>query len=128
MSVAAQVLNRNVRRALLTQALLILITAATFALIQGWRAALSAGFGGAIALVGTWWMGRRARVAGELAHSSPAYSSLTLYAGAVQRFVFALCAFALGMGVFELPPVPLLVAFAAAQFGYVLAAMERPAH
>jgi len=79
-------------------------------------------FGGGIALVNTLLLGLRVQRAGKAAEASAARGTLTLYFGAVERFVFTLAGFGLGMGVLHLPPLPLLLAFAAAQAGYLIAA------
>lgn len=123
MSVAAPTLQHSLRRTLLIQALLILVVAVGFMLIQGWLAAVAALYGGAITLIGTWWIGRRVQYASELLlKGHPGQSSLVLYAGAALRFIFAAVALALGMAVLKLGPVPQLTAFALAYLGYIFGA------
>jgi ATP synthase protein I len=60
--------------------------------------------------------------AGDLAAVSTQRSMLSLYFGAVQRFVLVLALLAVGMGYLKLAPLPLLASFAIAQLAYALAA------
>lgn len=122
MSVAVPTLQLSLRRILFIQALLTLVIAAVFMLIQGVAAAVAALYGGAITLLGTWWMARRVQFASDLAKDNPAHSSVVLYAGAALRFVFAVLALAFGLSLLKLSPLPLLTAFAMAYLGYVFGA------
>lgn len=77
---------------------------------------MSALYGGAITLLLTGWLGRgvwRARGLGAL------------YANAITRYAAAMLFLGLGMGVLKLAPLPLIAAFAVAQFGFL--ANVRPA-
>lgn len=103
----------------------LIITAAVAVAALAWQgkaAALSALFGGAIVLLNSLLLARRVRRAGRLEGSSVAVS---MYAGAVQRFVLAAAGFVIGMGLLKLAPLPLLTAFAATQFAYVFAAQHQ---
>lgn len=129
-------LAKGIRRVMFTQAVLTLIAAVGFWLLgSGWWSqapstgwsqglspqlinTLSAVYGGLIALLGTWWLGRRVQRASEVAHESPQGSQLSLYAGAVQRFVGTLVLLGIGLGVLKLAPLPLIAAFGLAQFGF----------
>jgi len=88
----------------------------------GQESALAAAYGGGIVLLNSLLLARRVRRAGELEGSSVVAS---MYTGAVQRFIIAAAAFGLGMGVLRLQPVPMIVAFAAAQFALVFAAQQQ---
>ncbi len=83
-------------------------------------AAQAAAYGGGIALLIAWMLGRRALLAAEVAKTHPGQEAMVIVIGAVQRFVAVLVLFGLGMGWLELQPVPLLAAFAVAQLGHVL--------
>lgn len=104
------------------QALLVSFCVLGFGIGMGESALWSAAYGGAVAIVTSWLLGRRVNRASELAETDPARSAYALYFGAVQRFVFVLIALGLGLGLLKLPPLPLLVSFAVAQLGYVLGA------
>jgi ATP synthase protein I len=112
------------RKLLLTQLLLVALVAVGSYLQFGQPAAQAALFGGCIALVNTLLLAWRVRNAGHRAEQSSSRGALTLYLGAVERFVFTLLAFIAGMGMLKLPPLPMLVAFAAAQLGYWIAARD----
>ena len=83
-------------------------------------AAQAAAYGGAMALLIAWMLGRRALLAAEVAKTHPGGEMMVIYTGAVQRFVAVIVLFGLGMGWLDLQPVPLLAAFAIAQLGHVL--------
>lgn len=123
MSYAAEILGKSIRRVLLTQLLLSLAVVAGYLAIEGWaggrRPALAALYGGGIALVSTWLLGRRVRRAGDPARHD-AGGQLGLYAGAAPRFVATLVLLGIGMGWLKLAPVPLIVAFGLAQFGFLI--------
>lgn len=71
---------------------------------------MSALYGGALALLLTWWLGRGVWRSGGLG---------ALYANAITRYAAAMLFLGLGMGVLKLAPFPLIVAFAAAQLGFL---------
>jgi F0F1-type ATP synthase assembly protein I len=74
-------------------------------------------FGGGIAMLNVWFADRRLRKAASNIASGQEVSAF--YIGAVQRFVSTLLLFILGMLFLKLMPLPLLVAFASAQAGYL---------
>jgi len=59
MSHAAEILSQGIRRVLLSQIALTLLTAAAAFALLGSAAALAAVYGGGVALMGTWLLGRR---------------------------------------------------------------------
>ena len=65
-------------------------------------------------------MSRRLDSAGEMAKENPEGGVLTLYLGVIQRFVFVLVMFGVGMGVLKLLPPPMLGTFAVAQLAFML--------
>ncbi len=109
------------RNLLIIQAALVLAAMLGAYLLGGGRAVAAAGYGGTLALTNSlllaWRVGRAGRLAGE----DRGRSTLTLYFGAVERFMVALAGFALGMGLLHLAPGPLLAGFACAELGYWLA-------
>jgi ATP synthase protein I len=113
---AAGALREGVRRVILIQGLLSLFVAAGFGYVHGGFSFLSALYGGAITLLLTVWLGRgvwRARGLGAL------------YAFTITRYAAAMLFLGFGMGVLKLAPLPLIVAFAVAQLGF-LARVHRP--
>ena len=77
-------------------------------------------FGGAVAIANTILLSRRLDSASSMAEENPDGGVMTLYAGVIQRFVFVLGMFAVGMGLLKLNPMPLVAAFALAQLAYII--------
>ena len=81
---------------------------------------LSAAFGGGVAIMNSVMLSRRLKSAAGMAENNPDAGVLSLYFGVVQRFIFTLVMFGVGMGLLKLAPPPMLGVFALAQLGYVL--------
>lgn len=120
--VAGDGLQRTRRRLLWIQSVITLTVAMIFLVAGGWQDALAALFGGAITVIGSAWMGRRVRQAGELATEASNRAVVKIYGAAVERFALVLAALAIGLGVLRLSPLPLLLAFAISHLGYIAAA------
>jgi ATP synthase protein I len=88
---------------------------------QGDQAAQAALYGVLIVIFNLWQTQRRYKMALLVAQNSPEQAVNIIYLTAVNRFVFTLLFFIIGMGWLELMPVPMLIAFAVGQFGYVFA-------
>lgn len=119
----AQPLRQDVRRVVLAQALLTLLVAAAFAFRGGGREALAACYGGAVTILISGWLGWRLRRVGERAQAVADLG--LLYSSAVMRYAAAIVLLALGLGALKLSPVPLVVAFGLAQFGFLASARRR---
>ena len=115
MSFAAETLRKGVRRVILFQALLTLLVAAGFGYVRGRPELLSAMYGGVVAILLSAWLGRGVKRAVGLG---------SLYANALTRYATAMLFLGIGMGVLKLTPLPLIVAFAVAQLGF-LAGVQR---
>jgi ATP synthase protein I len=89
-----------------------------FLYTQGELAAQSALFGTFIVFFNVWLTQRKLRIAILLSQNSPEQAVGTIYLAAVQRFAFTLLFFIIGMGWMKLMPIPMLIAFAVAQFSY----------
>jgi len=113
------------RSLLIIQAILVLAGIAVSYYYLGEAGMLPAAFGGAIAIVNTILLSRRLDVAGAMAKDNPEGGVLALYLGVVQRFVFVLVMFGVGMGVLKLLPPPLLGTFAVAQLAFMLFGTKR---
>ena len=120
MSHAAEILSQGIRRVLVSQIALTLLTAAAAFALLGSAAALAAFYGGGVALMGTWLLGRRIARTPETAQQGDAGSQLALYAGVIPRFIVTLALLAVGIGWLKLAPIPLIVAFALAQLGFAI--------
>jgi len=111
-------LDTGAKRILSAQSLLTAGVTWSFYFYTGLLAAQSALYGGCIALFNVWMMNRRVQTAAAVAKVSPGSEVRVLYVAAVQRFVFTIIFFIVGLKFLELLPVPLLIAFAIAQIGY----------
>lgn len=115
-------MHRGLRKLLLMQIVLAASAALGMYAFRGTPAAAEAAlFGGAIALINTLLLARRTLRAAATADKDARWSTLGLFAGVLERFIFTLVAFGVGMGVLRLDPPSLLVGFAVAQLGFVLA-------
>ncbi|MEM7254480.1 MAG: ATP synthase subunit I [Pseudomonadota bacterium] len=102
------------------QAAMTIVVGVVFFATQGPSPLGAVAFGGALAVVHAWLLGRRVQIATEAAKRQPGSETTVLYIGAIQRFVVTLVGFVIGMGLLKLAPVPLLIAFAAAQVVFFL--------
>ena len=108
------------QRVLTVQLALVLIVAAGAILLTGnGMAAISAIYGGAIAMAGTAYAAYRVRRASELAYRSPGASVAALYVGAIIRFILVTTGLSVGLVVLKWPPLPMILAFALAHAGYL---------
>ncbi len=108
------------RRALVVQAILATVCAALFFASQGAESALSALFGGGIALLNVQLLRWRTHQVRSQRGLSAGRSLATFYKSALERLVLVVGLLALGMGWIELPPLPLVVGFAAGQVAMLL--------
>ncbi len=108
------------RSLLIIQASLVLIGIAVSFYYLADDGMLAAAYGGAVAIANTILLSRRLDSAGEMAKDNPEGGVLALYLGVVQRFVFVLVMFGVGMGVLKLLPPPMLGTFAIAQLAFML--------
>jgi ATP synthase protein I len=120
MSYAADVLREGVRRVLVGQAILTLVTGLGFFVALGSGAAVAAFYGGGVALVGTGLLARRVQRTPETLAPGLGSPQFALYAGVLPRYIAMLVLFALGIGALKLLPLPLIVAFAIAQLGFLI--------
>lgn len=111
-------LDTGAKRILSVQSLLIVAVAWSFYFYAGLLSAQSALYGGCIALFNVWMMNKRVQTAATVAKISPGNEIKILYMAALQRFVFTVIFFSVGLKFLELLPIPLLIAFAVAQLGY----------
>jgi len=111
-------LETGASKILAVQSLLTAGVAWAFYFFQGLLAAQAALYGGCIVIFNVWIMNRRLRTAAKIAQIAPGQEVKVFYLAAVQKFVFTLGFFIFGMGLLDLPPIPILVAFAIVQLGY----------
>lgn len=87
---------------------------------MGEQTLLASFFGGAVALANTLLLSRRLDAAAGMADSNPDGGVLSLYLGVVQRFIFVLVMFGIGMGLLRLNPPSMIGTFALAQLAYMI--------
>lgn len=120
-------LARDVVRLASAQAALALAAAAAFLIFRDAAAAGGALAGSGIALVLTALHARRVRLATRATRSRPGSETLVLGIGVFERFAVAAGLFALGIGYWQLAPVPMIAGFAVCQVGWFLAgSLHRP--
>lgn len=107
---------RAIRRVLWTQATLTLLVATGFGFAAGWAAVAAAVYGGGVVVFITAWQGWRLKRINARAGGAGALGSL--YLGVIQRYAAVFVLLGFGLGVWQLAPLPLVSAFAAAQLGY----------
>jgi len=110
-------LNTGASKILAVQAMLTTGIAWFFYFYQDQLAAQSALYGGCIVMFNIWLTDRRIRLAAEI--EKPGTEVKIFYLAAIHRFIFTLSFFVIGMGLLNLPPIPMLVAFAVAHLGYL---------
>ena len=113
-------MDTGTRRLLLIQLLLIGAIAVVFLVTFDFGHAVSAGFGGGIAVVNALLVWRCARRDSQASERTPQQSLAAIYICVIQRFVFAALLFAFGLGVLELKPFALLTGFIAGQLVMVI--------
>ena len=105
---------------LLIQLLLIGAIAAMFLATFDFAHAVSAGFGGGIAVVNALLVTRCARRDAQAPERTPQQSLAAMSVCVIQRFVLAALLFAFGLGALQLKPFALLAGFIAGQFVMVI--------
>ena len=119
---------RDVVRLASAQAALALAAGVAFLVFRDATAAGGALAGSGIALVLTALHARRVRLATRATRTRPGAEMLVLGIGVFERFAVAAALFALGIGYWELAPVPMIAGFAVCQVGWFLAgSLHRPA-
>ena len=113
------VVETGAQKTLAIQALLVAGVAWSFYAFQGETAAQAALYGGCIVIVNVWLMNGWVQLGVKAANFAPGREVVVLYLAALQRFIVTLVGFIVGMGWLALPPIPMLIAFAIAQLGYL---------
>ncbi len=106
---------RAASRLWLVLILAVAVTSAVFLVKSGVFAALSAWYGGGIAAANLFVLGRCSRREVQAPDKSAQQTLAALYRCAIQRFLIVALLFAMGMGLFALPPLALLAGFVAGQ-------------
>ncbi len=107
------------------QLVLVGMAAMVLFVVFGQFQALSALFGGAMAMLNLVLLEWRRYQADSGRALSAGQSLWVLYRSAIERFVLVLALFALGMGVLRLEPLSLLIGFIAGQLGLFVTGTRR---
>jgi F0F1-type ATP synthase assembly protein I len=118
-------LARSFRKLAALQLALVTAASAAFLVWVGSAAAISAWFGGGIALVNVTLLLWRRERAGRDRALSAGESIRLLYRSALERFIVVLALFAVGMGVLQLHAPALLSGFIAGQVALFFIGNER---
>ena len=110
-------LIRGARQVLIAQVLLTLLLAAGFGVVSGWASLLAALYGGMVTTLITGWLAWRLRRAGQV--HDPAGGMAVIYSSWFLRYATVVVLLGAGLGYLKLLPLPLLVAFAITQLGFV---------
>ncbi|KPK56005.1 MAG: hypothetical protein AMS22_02675 [Thiotrichales bacterium SG8_50] len=120
MSRADRILGRTLRRLITTQLVLLAIAAAVAAATQGLATMLALLFGGAVTIASSLAGAGRIYMAAALPGEAVTMQVAALYKSAVLKLLTAITLLALGLGYFELAPLPMLVGLAVTQISYLL--------
>lgn len=112
MMTEAQALHSRLRRLLWTQLVLLGVVAAIYFALKGGAEAAAAAFGGGIACANSGLLAWRARQTERGKILNAHQSMRVLIRTIIERYLLVGLLFALGMGVLELQPLPLMVGFA----------------
>lgn len=116
-------LSRDARRVLQAQLLLTLLVAGGFGLIDDLPGVLAALYGGATTLLITGWLAYRVRKAGQTTTTGSGMA--VIFSSVVLRYAVVVALLGTGLGLLKLAPLPLLVAFAVTQFGFLASLRSR---
>ena len=106
------------QRFLWIQTILILAGMGVSYYYKGEFAAMSAAYGGGIALFSSLILSRRATRAIKSAGEGSQHTMVILYIGVVQRYVFVLLGLGIGLALLKLNAKPMLIVFGVAQLAY----------
>jgi len=111
-------LSHTLRKILLVQLSLVLITATILTLVKGHEFFMATLYGGAVIMASTIYFGWRLKIATEATDKTPSVNSVELFKGIFIRFLMVIGLLALGLGWLKLQPAGVLSGFIAAQLAY----------
>ena len=120
-SVTNNAFSYTLRKILLVQTGLVVITAVVLTWIKGHEFFLATLYGGAVIIASTSYFGWRLRIATQTDRNKPAentVNSVELFKGIVIRFVLVIVLLALGLGWLKLAPAGVLSGFIVAQLAF----------
>lgn len=120
---AKNAFSHTVRKVILTQISLVLVTTAAATLLKGNEFLWSTLYGGAIVVTGTIFFGWKLMIATNAADNAApgnatGINTVELFKGIIFRFILVVALLALGMGWLKLLPAGILTGLIAAQLAY----------
>jgi len=118
-SAANSAFSHTLRRILLVQVGLVVITAVILSQIKSHEFFIATLYGGAVVIVSTIYFGWRLKIATEAVDdTTPTVNSVELFKGIFVRFLIVVVLLALGLGWLKLQPAGILSGFIVAQLAY----------
>ena len=117
-SIANNAFSHTLRKILLVQTGLVLVTAVTLSLLKGQEFLLATLYGGAVIIASTIYFGWRLKIATEAVDNRPTVNSVELFKGIFVRFLMVIVLLALGLGWLKLQPAGILSGFIVAQLAF----------
>lgn len=117
---AGQDTARQTRNIIAAQIVIGAVVAAGFGMVHGMAGAQAALYGAFVSVFVATMLRRGINRASQIAGQDPKTAMLTLYVGAVVRFVLVLILFGVGLAGLKLLPLPVIVGFGLAQFAYLI--------
>jgi F0F1-type ATP synthase assembly protein I len=116
--VANNAFSQTLRKILLAQVGLVVVTAVILSLLKGHEFFMATLYGGATIIASTSYFGWRLRIATQTADNKPAVNSVELFKGIFIRFLMVIILLALGLGWLKLQPAGILSGFIVAQLAF----------
>ncbi len=117
---AGQDTARQTRSIIAAQIVIGALVAAGFGMAHGMAGAQAALYGAFVSVFVATLLRRGINRASQIAGQDPKTAMLTLYVGAVVRFVLVLILFGVGLAGLKLLPLPVIVGFGLAQCAYLI--------
>ena len=120
-SVTNNAFSHTLRKILLVQVGLVVLTAVILSLVKSHEFFLATLYGGAVIIASTSYFGWRLRIATQTVDNKPSensVNSIELIKGIVIRFVMVIVLLALGLGWLKLAPAGVLSGFIVAQLAF----------
>lgn len=117
-SVTINAFSHTLRKILLVQVGLVVVTAVILSLVKNHEYFLATLYGGAIIIASTSYFGWRLRIATQSVDDQPSVNSVVVVKSIVVRFVMVIVFLALGLGWLKLPPAGVLSGFIVAQLAF----------
>ncbi len=117
-SVANNAFSHTLRKILLVQTGLVVITAVVLSLAKGNEFFMATLYGGVVIIASTIYFGWRLKIATETVDNTPTVNSVELFKGIFIRFLMVIVLLALGLGWLKLQPAGVLSGFIVAQLAF----------